>query len=300
MLKLLFLALFFQAPLVAVAAGDGPAAPVQQKTRKSAVSAQGEKEYADGRQIVLSGEGTERIDLHGRSAVITLKHFGGYALILNGGLVVFTGTAQSDKPALESGAQRAILRIKNAEEITGHDAVIDAGDGHGLDALIVGNDDGRLPEVHLERVTLIGGWNNWPYRDGEYHGDALQDYMGVKSFEILDSVIVANNSGFMADPQHPVETITLRNVRFEYGKRSSGYTLYLKNTNAKSDYVPEIVLENVSVQERKACLHSSKCPAEMYSVHPPKQHPKGAVRRGDEICWPEIPQIKGCVKVVGD
>ncbi|MBK6895298.1 MAG: hypothetical protein IPH06_01745 [Alphaproteobacteria bacterium] len=251
------------------------------------------------RTITLSGAGAERINLQGESAVITLSDFSGYALILNGGHVVFTGTAQSDKPALEDGGKRAILRIKNAEAITGRDAVIDAGGGHGLDALIVGNDDGRLPVVTLERVKLIGGWNNWPYEKGEFHGDALQDYMGVKSFDISDSVIVANNTGFFADPQHPVERITLTNVRFEYGVKSSGYALYLKNTNAKSDYVPEIVLENVSVRERHECIFGRECPAEMYSVHPPQQHPKGAVRRGDEVCWPEIPEIKGCVRVVG-
>lgn len=256
--------------------------------------------YEGYRQITLSGAGTERINLQGESAVITLADFSGYALILNGGHVVFTGSAQSDKPALEDGGKRAILRIKNAEEITGHDAVIDAGGGHGLDALIVGNDDGRLPVVTLDRVTLTGGWNNWPYEKGELHGDALQDYMGVKSFTITDSVIIANNTGFFADPQHPVERITLKNVRFEYGVRSSGYALYLKNTNAKSAYVPEIVLDNVSVRERHECIFGAVCPAEMYSVHPPKQHPKGAARRGDEVCWPEIPEIKGCVKVVGD
>ncbi len=256
--------------------------------------------YEGYRKITLAGAGTERINLQGESAVITLADFSGYALILNGGHVVFTGSAQSDKPALEDGGQRAILRIKNAEEITGHDAVIDAGGGHGLDALIVGNDDGRLPVVTLERVTLTGGWNNWPYEKGEFHADALQDYMGVKSFTITDSVIIANNTGFFADPQHPVERITLKNVRFEYGVHSSGYALYLKNTNAKSTYVPEIILENVSVRERHECIFGRECPAEMYSVHPPKQHPKGAVRRGDEVCWPEIPEIKGCVKVVGE
>ncbi|MBK9586918.1 MAG: hypothetical protein IPO55_13765 [Alphaproteobacteria bacterium] len=87
--------------------------------------------YEGYRKITLSGAGEERINLQGKSAVVTLSDFSGYALILNGGHVVFTGTAQSDKPRVGGWGKRAILRIKNAEAITGHDAVIDAGAGTG-------------------------------------------------------------------------------------------------------------------------------------------------------------------------
>lgn len=219
------------------------------------------------------------------NAYIYLDGFSGLAFVKGGNHVAFSGDAETCLPAETPGDKRALLRFKNQRRITGMNVTLDAGCSEGLDALIVGNDDGHLPNVELIDFKLVGGKGRW---EDKLHPDGFQAYGDMGDLYLINGEVVANYQGLFLDPQHKINLIFMDNIDIKYGDEATGYALYFNEGNKPQ---PKTEIKNVRVYPK------DRLPAEKFAIAPASHWEFPSQRTGDKVCFPYL-NIDGCVTII--
>lgn len=200
---------------------------------------------------------------------------GGRNVVVPGGHIVMEGEQAEDQRAIYIKDATGTVQIR--------DVFIEGRDGVAFDAIAISAPD-AVVELFDIRVEGVSGTYSG------FHGDIVQPFGGVRELFVNGLTGRSNYQGFyLSETNGIIGSVTLRNVNLTYDDNPENETTYLLWLDDCAPY--PVVLDNVFIEPRPG----QRIGSQAVQPNDTQDHRCQARQEGDEVWWPDMPEVDGVV-----